>query len=148
LVFFSLLKLSHGMTWLNGQTWIVDDSPYRILVLLNVITSATLRSEESRCWDERVLWTPSDDLLNQEKNQYWTVYWKNGSPLCLRGSDQSRDQWGWSTSGTNWLKDLVYQWWNAILISIGVVMRDQMWTYLKMSLTEMWKNQTLLLKYF
>jgi len=32
-------------------------------------------------WDER---KPSDDVPNQEKNQYWIVYWWNRRTLCIK----------------------------------------------------------------
>jgi len=36
---------------------------------------------------------------------------------------------------------------NAISISKGVEMRDQVWASIEMSLVEMWKNQSLTFKY-
>jgi len=34
---------------------------------------------------------PSDDLANQEKNQYWTVYWFEQGALYTEGrSDQEK----------------------------------------------------------
>jgi len=54
--------------------------------------------------DEMMRQKLSDDFPDKEKHQYWTVYWKNGSPLNERDSDKSCDQWGfwyWLIEGTN-----------------------------------------------
>jgi len=46
-----------------------------------ILASKVLWFEESVCWDESACENLGNDRSNQEKNQYWTVCWKNGSPL-------------------------------------------------------------------
>jgi len=42
-------------------------------------------------------WKPNKDLSNQEKNQFWTVYWWDTETLYTQGIDQvwSEDLWEW-----------------------------------------------------
>jgi len=39
-------------------------------------------------WSGRDEQKPNNDLFNQEKNQYWTVYWGVTGTLCTQGRDQ------------------------------------------------------------
>jgi len=74
-------------------------------------------------------------------NMHKTVYWQNSSPLYSRDSDKG-DQPG---ARPGWRIKYTLRW-NAILISKGMGMRDQVWTCLVMSLTGIWKKLNIFVK--
>jgi len=47
---------------------------------------------------------PSDDLPNQEKNQYWTPYYLNDIALYKTKSDQRQDNKGLRLSCTRYVR--------------------------------------------
>jgi len=71
-VFFS--QANTCSFWWSFTLW-TSNFPF---VLFCRVTSLMLWSEESR-------WKPSDDLSNQEKNQYWTVHWWKGNTFYTKG---------------------------------------------------------------
>jgi len=104
------------------------------------IMSAMLWSKES----EWVLWKSGDDLPDQKKSHYWTVYFLNRIPLYSWDSDQICDQW----VGTCWLEEVVYLAVDCHIWLKGVVMKDQVtnqsWNEFNENVN---KNTTSLLKY-
>jgi len=40
-------------------------------------------------WSEKFRWKPNDDLPNEEKNQYWTVYGRKVNNLHTKGCQKN-----------------------------------------------------------